>query len=55
MTGEVTYASAEKGLEVFLSRLLTLRQFFELAWMKPKFFKPIAQINDFLYAPLKQK
>jgi len=50
VTGEVTYASAEKGLEVFLSRLLTLRQLFENLWLKPKFFKPIAQINQ-LYMP----
>jgi SPP1 gp7 family putative phage head morphogenesis protein len=50
VTGEVTYASAEKGLEVFLSRLLTLRQLFENLWLRPKFFKPIAQINQ-LYLP----
>ena len=50
VTGEVTYASAEKGLEVFLSRLLTLRQLFENMWLTPKFFKPIAQINQ-LYMP----
>jgi len=50
VTGEVTYASAEKGLEVFLSRLLTLRQFFENRWMKQKFFKPIAMINGW-YLP----
>jgi len=43
--GEVTYASASTGLQVFLRRLLTLRKFFESVWIYPRFFKPIAEIN----------
>ena len=43
--GEVTYASAASGLTVFLQRLLALREYFENAWILPKFFKPLAVMN----------
>jgi hypothetical protein len=46
MTGEVTYASAKSGLQVFLRRLLSLRQFLENIWLYPKFFRPISEINE---------
>lgn len=46
MGGEITYASAKGGLQVFLRRLLSLRQFFENTWILPKFFAPIIAIND---------
>jgi len=46
MTGEVTFASAKSGLQVFLRRLLSLRQFIENIWLYPKFFRPISEIND---------
>lgn len=46
MVGEVTFAAAKSGLQVFLRRLLSLRQFFENAWILPKFFGPIIAIND---------
>jgi hypothetical protein len=43
--GEVTYASAASGLTVFLQRLKALREYFEAAWIVPKFFKPLAVMN----------
>ncbi len=46
VTGEVTFAAAKAGLQVFLRRLLSLRQFMENAWIYPKFFKPISEMND---------
>lgn len=45
LTGELTFASATAGLQVFLRRLLALRNFFVNAWIIPKFFKPISLIN----------
>jgi hypothetical protein len=46
MSGEVTYSSQKSGLQVFLRRLLSMRQFFENSWILPKFFGPIVAIND---------
>jgi len=46
--GEVTYASSVTGLQVFLQRLLALRSYFEMTWLYPKFFRPIAEINEFV-------
>jgi hypothetical protein len=46
LSGEISFASAKSGLQVFLRRLLSLRQFFESYWIQPKFFDPIIQIND---------
>jgi hypothetical protein len=46
MSGEISFASARSGLQVFLRRLLSMRQFFEAAWIYPKFFNPIIEIND---------
>ena len=46
MSGEVSFESAKSGLQVFLRRLLSLRQFLESAWVYPKFFQPIVEIND---------
>lgn len=46
--GEVTYASAASGLTVFLQRLKNLRQFFENAWIYPKFFRPVAEMNEWV-------
>jgi len=48
MTGEVTYASAKSGLQVFLRRLLSLRQYLEAVWIYPKFFRPISLANDWI-------
>lgn len=50
MTGETTYASAKSGLQVFLRRLLSLRQFLENIWLYPKFFRPISEINEWFTA-----
>jgi|LSQX01.2.fsa_nt_gb hypothetical protein len=46
LSGEVSYASAKSGLQVFLRRLLSMRQFFESVWLYPKFFRPIIDIQD---------
>lgn len=46
--GEVTYASANAGLQVFLQRLKALRTLIEQKWLYPKFFKPVAEINGFI-------
>jgi hypothetical protein len=46
--GEVTYASAATGLQVFLQRLKALRTFFEQQWLLKKFFLPVAEINGWI-------
>jgi hypothetical protein len=48
ISGEVTYASSVTGLQVFLQRLLSMRGFFERKWIYEKFFRPIAEINEFV-------
>jgi len=45
LTGEVTYAAASAGMQVFLRRLLALRHFIEQTWLYPKFFEPISIMN----------
>lgn len=40
-----SYNSAKSGLQVFLRRLLSLRQYIENMWIYPKVFKPLAVIN----------
>lgn len=44
--GEVSYASAEKTLQVLLQRLKTMRMMFQSKWIIPKFFRGVAKIND---------
>lgn len=46
--GEVTYASSVTGLQVFLSRLLSQRNFIESKWLYPKFFRPVSEMNNFV-------
>ncbi len=46
LSGEVSYSSAKSGLQVFLRRLLSFRQYLESIWIYPKFFKPISEMND---------
>jgi|GEM_PF-4508472 len=46
MSGEVSFASAKSGLQVFLRRLLSLRQYLDSTWISPKFFRPISEMND---------
>lgn len=41
-----SYNSAKSGLQVFLRRLLSLRQLLENIWIYPKFFRPISEINE---------
>ena len=48
LTGEVTYASAEKGLQVFLARLNGLRTLFVERWWYPRFFGVMAKKNEWI-------
>jgi len=41
-----SFNSAKSGLQVFLRRLLSLRQFLENMWLYPKYFRPISEINE---------
>jgi hypothetical protein len=50
MGGEISFASVKGGLQVFLRRLLSMRQFEEAVWIYPKFFKPVAQMNEWYKA-----
>ena len=45
-----TYASSDVNMNTLLMRLRGLRKFFEGVWWIPKFFKPIAEINDWYHA-----
>lgn len=46
--GEVTYASAATGLQVFLQRLKAMRSYFEQKWILPKYFQTMAEINGWI-------
>lgn len=48
LTGEVTYASAATGLQVFLQRLKAFRSYIEQKWIRPKLFQPVAEINGWI-------
>lgn len=48
ISGEVTYSSSEKGLQIFLSRLKNMRDFFEKRWITKKFFRLISVTNKFV-------
>ena len=48
--GESTYASSDVNMNTLLMRLRGLRKFFEGVWWIPKFFKPIAEINDWYHS-----
>ena len=45
-----TYASSDVNMNTLLMRLRGLRKFFEGVWWRPKFFKPIAEINDWYHS-----
>jgi len=45
---ETSFASAKSGLQIFLRRLLSLRQYFEAVWLRPKFFRPISEMNEWV-------
>jgi len=47
---ETSFASAKSGLQIFLRRLLSLRQYFETVWLRPKFFRPISEMNEWVTA-----
>lgn len=46
INGDGNYSSAAAGLTVFLQKLLALRDYFVTEWLTPKFFLPMAVIND---------
>mgnify|MGYP001566275018 FL=1 len=48
--GEVSYASTAGALTVFLQRLKAARTFFEKTWLLPKFFRQMAEMNEW-YLP----
>jgi hypothetical protein len=50
MVGDSTFASSKAGLQVFLRRLLSMRQFIESIWLYPKYFRPICEINEWVKA-----
>ena len=45
ISGSQTFASAQAGLQVFLSRLLSFRLFVEEIFVNPKLFAPIVKVN----------
>ena len=47
LTGSSTYASANVGLQTQLARYRAKRDLFEHRWMREKFFKVMAERNDF--------
>lgn len=50
LSGDQTFAAVKSGLQVFLRRLLSLRQFLEAIWIYPKYFRPICEINEWVKA-----
>uniref|UniRef100_A0A7V3J9T3 Portal protein n=1 Tax=candidate division CPR3 bacterium TaxID=2268181 RepID=A0A7V3J9T3_UNCC3 len=46
VTGSSTFAAAQAGLQVFLSRLLWFRNFIEEVFIYPKVFEIIVRVND---------
>lgn len=48
ISGETSYSSAASGLTVFLQRLKAMRDFFVNEWLIPKFFLPVAQMNEWV-------
>jgi hypothetical protein len=48
LDGVASYNSAEKGLQIFLARLNGMRTFFENKWWYPRFFKIMAEKNDWV-------
>lgn len=48
IAGEVSYASSAAGLTVFLQRLKAMQSYFVNEWIIPKFFLPMAVINEWV-------
>lgn len=46
--GDATYASSKTSMNSLMMRLRGMRVFFENIWWYPKFFKPIAEINQWI-------
>jgi len=47
LVGESSFASAVAGLQTFVQKVAGLRLKFEMEWLYPKFFRPIAIMNEF--------
>jgi len=48
LVGETTYASTQGSLTVWMQRLSSLRRMIEKAWLYPKFFLPVAIVNQWV-------
>ena len=48
VVGETSFASAASGLTVFLQRAKSLREYFESQWLYPKYFRPVAEMNQWV-------
>lgn len=48
ISGETSYSSAASGLTVFLQRLKSIRDFFVNEWLIPKYFMPMAVMNEWV-------
>lgn len=48
LSGESAYSAAAAGLTVFLQRLLSIRNYFVRNWLIPKFFLPVAIMNEWV-------
>lgn len=46
--GTSTFASMRSSLQVLMMRMANMRNFFEHTWWLPKFFRPIAEMNEFV-------
>ena len=46
--GEATYSSMKGNMQTLFMKLRGLRTFFEHLWWYPKFFKPVAEMNEFI-------
>ena len=46
--GEATYSSMKGNLQTLFMKLRGLRTFFESMWWLPKFFAPVAEMNEFI-------
>lgn len=46
--GEATYSSMKGNMQTLFMKLRGLRTFFETLWWYPKFFKPVAEMNEFI-------
>lgn len=55
ISGETSHSSSAAGLTVFMQNLKALRDFFVNEWLIPKFFLPMAKINEWMTKESKVK